>query len=72
MINKNERGTERRKKWKFFDVHRDTSSPACLIDSVLADEGAGKVFLMSIWWGKAYMVYVNIRIMTSIMLSLAV
>ena len=78
MINKNERGTERQKKWKFFDdmdqicVHRDTSSPACLIDSVLADEGAGKVFLMSIWWGKAYMVYVNIRIMTSIMLSLAV
>ena len=71
-------GTERRKKWKFFDDvdqicgHRDTSSPACLIDSGLADEGAGKVFLMSIWWGRAYMVYVNIRIMTSITLSLAV
>ena len=71
-------GTERREKWKFFDdmdqilCHRDTSSPACLIDSGLPDEGAGKVFLMSIWWGRAYMVYVNIRIMTSIMLSLAV
>ena len=71
-------GTERRKKWKFFDDvdqicgHRDTSSPACLIDSGLADEGAGKVFLMSIWWGRAYMVYVNIRIMTSITLRLAV
>ena len=70
-------GTERRKKWKFFDDmdqicgHRDTSSPTCLIDSGLPDEGADKVF-MSIWWGRAYMVYVNIRIMTSIMLSLAV
>ena len=78
MINKNERGTERRKKWKFFDDmdqicgQRDTFSPACLIDSGLPDEVAGKVFLMSIWWGRAYMVYVNIRIMTSIMLSLAV
>ena len=70
--------TERRKKSKLFDDmdqicgHTDTSSPACLIDSGLLDEGAGKVFLMSIWWGRAYMVYVNIRIMTSIMLSLAV
>ena len=71
-------GTERRKKWKLFDDmdqicgHRETSSPACLNDSGLPDEGAGKVFLMSIWWGRAYMVYVNIRIMTSIMLSLAI
>ena len=26
-------------------AHRDKSSPACLIDSGLPDEGAGKVFL---------------------------
>ena len=51
---------------------RDKSSPACLIDSGLPGEVAGKVFLMSIWWGRPYMVYVSIRIMTAIMLSLAV
>ena len=69
--------TERRKKSKLFDDmdqicgHTDTSSPACLIDSGLLDEGAGKVFLMSIWWGRAYMVYVNNRIMNSIIAKLS-
>ena len=70
-------GTER-KKWKFFDDmdqtcgYRDTSSPTCLIDSGLPGEVAGKIFLKSDWWGRPYMVYVNIGITTSIMLSLAV
>ena len=40
-------GTERQKKWKFFDEmdqacgHRDTSSPACLIDSSAPAESTG-------------------------------
>ena len=51
--------------------HKETSSPACRIDSGLPDEGAGKVFLMSIWWGRAYMVYVNNRIMNSIIAKLS-
>ena len=46
--NQRRSGTERRKKWKFFDEmdqicgHRDTSSPVCLIDSTLHSESAGK------------------------------
>ena len=63
-------GTERRKKWKFFGEmdqicgHRDTSSPACLIDSSLPHENAGMVFFYYLWGGRGlyvsqiYMLYV--------------
>lgn len=44
---KKKSGTERRRKWKFFDAmdqvcgHRDTSSPACLFDSSMDSEVTG-------------------------------
>ena len=76
MINKNEVGLNVGRNgnslmiWIKYVVTGIHLHPHVLL--VLPDEDAGKVFLMSIWWGWAHMVYVNIRIMTSIMLSLAV
>lgn len=51
------------KNGSFFDEmdqicgHRDTSSPACLIDSSLSHENAGMVFFYYLWGGRGLYVY---------------